>query len=786
MISILMIICIIATPIIHAQDHPDDIYWDRGFSRQSGTSAGEIVYDMIIYKNLPISCGRLSMHPGYLEIYNILAWDSVEYFPLDTGVSLYGRSMVEFNNKLIVGGHEYNGISIAEWDGSSWSTLDTGLTGNIEAMVVMNDSLFVAGWLQTASNSYAWSIAVWDGSSWGKLDGTFNGIINSLAVYNDQLIVGGNFTHIDLQSINIVARRDSNGWDNFYYSLGTSVTDIIVWDTMLVIAGDLKDNNKICLINSLDSLTFLPQSDSINTVNDLEIYNNQITVSTTYYDSLLTDATILTWNGTGWESIGENLLGTDLSIAKWGDSLFVFGNAKLKGQLYQHRSAMWNTNEWIINYDDGLLDYTYESAIFQDQIVVGGGFDYVGNETSDQIALYDGDNWTALGISDAVNVAGLYSHNDTLYAGGYFSEIGGINANSAVMYDGTTWTDIGFESMCNPHDFIHYNNKLIVGGSYLTIGSDTVTLAYRENNNWVPFDDQPNGVVGHFIIYRNNLIVAGQFDSIGTMPAKNIAMWDGSTWTALATSTDHQYTYMGDMIVKNDTLIVTGYFNEIDGVNAETIAFWDGSNWSSIGTGDIFSKSQYSIISVKVYNNQLVLGGQFDSIGGVAANNIAIWDGATFSPLGSGITSYPGWDSFSPYVSKLQVFQGNLYVFGQFFMAGGIESNNIARWTKDNVATDITDDEIRPSLPNEYVLNQNYPNPFNPTTEISFTLPKNSNVTLEVFNILGQKVSTLVNGYKSVGTYFIKWDASDFASGIYLYKLSTDEFSDVKKMTLMK
>ena len=196
--------------------------------------------------------------------------------------------------------------------------------------------------------------------------------------------------------------------------------------------------------------------------------------------------------------------------------------------------------------------------------------------------------------------------------------------------------------------------------------------------------------------------------------------------------------------------------------------------------------STNSIIAATEYNGQIVVGGDFDSIGGVAANNIAIWDGTTFSPLGSGISSYPGWEnSFPPYVSKLQVFQDELYVLGQFFMAGGIESNNIARWTKNNVSTDIEDDNVF-ILPQAFELHQNYPNPFNPTTEISFTIPKNSNVTLEIFNILGQKVSTLVDGYKSVGTHTVTWDASKFASGMYLYRLKADEFFSKKKMTLIK
>lgn len=89
-------------------------------------------------------------------------------------------------------------------------------------------------------------------------------------------------------------------------------------------------------------------------------------------------------------------------------------------------------------------------------------------------------------------------------------------------------------------------------------------------------------------------------------------------------------------------------------------------------------------------------------------------------------------------------------------------------------------------LPVSYVLNQNYPNPFNPTTDISFDLPKADYVTLQVFNIQGQMVVTLAEGIYSAGLHEIRWDASSQASGIYLYRLTTSEFTETKKMLLLK
>jgi len=97
-----------------------------------------------------------------------------------------------------------------------------------------------------------------------------------------------------------------------------------------------------------------------------------------------------------------------------------------------------------------------------------------------------------------------------------------------------------------------------------------------------------------------------------------------------------------------------------------------------------------------------------------------------------------------------------------------------------------TGDVVANMLPNEFGLDQNYPNPFNPTTEISFTLPAATHVTLEVYNVLGQRVTVLANGSFEAGSHTVTWDASNQASGIYLYRLTTGDRIETKKMLLLK
>ena len=90
------------------------------------------------------------------------------------------------------------------------------------------------------------------------------------------------------------------------------------------------------------------------------------------------------------------------------------------------------------------------------------------------------------------------------------------------------------------------------------------------------------------------------------------------------------------------------------------------------------------------------------------------------------------------------------------------------------------------TLPLEYSLSQNYPNPFNPTTKIKYEVPENTNVTLEVFDVLGRLIKTLVNENKSAGRYEVEFNASELSSGLYLYKISAVGFEQTRKMVLLK
>lgn len=115
----------------------------------------------------------------------------------------------------------------------------------------------------------------------------------------------------------------------------------------------------------------------------------------------------------------------------------------------------------------------------------------------------------------------------------------------------------------------------------------------------------------------------------------------------------------------------------------------------------------------------------------------------------------------------------------------GIMNNGSTFNIDTNLVVDIKDNNNN-QISSDFKLEQNYPNPFNPTTTISFFIPKKDFVILKVFNSLGQEVKTLVNEEKFAGNYEVIFNAVDFPSGVYFYKLQTLNYIETKKMTFLK
>lgn len=166
----------------------------------------------------------------------------------------------------------------------------------------------------------------------------------------------------------------------------------------------------------------------------------------------------------------------------------------------------------------------------------------------------------------------------------------------------------------------------------------------------------------------------------------------------------------------------------------------------------------------------------FDSLGGKMyffGNNVGIvFNGNT--PANEDLTGITGGTITSCAVKYLGQSGGYIYV--------GTETGGVFR--KQFVITSVDDEMIA----DKFELHQNYPNPFNPSTTISFTIPQPEFVTLEVYDILGNEIATLVNEYKPAGTYDVQFSTlnNQLSSGMYFYRIQAGQYSEVKKMILAK
>jgi hypothetical protein len=195
-----------------------------------------------------------------------------------------------------------------------------------------------------------------------------------------------------------------------------------------------------------------------------------------------------------------------------------------------------------------------------------------------------------------------------------------------------------------------------------------------------------------------------------------------------------------------------------------------------VNSAPVFDSKTFSDTTISVHNVNVLFKYQFkatDPDGDAVTFRI---DGD--SPSGSTLSSS---GAFNWVTSAAHA--GRTYLFMVTASDGTLSETKVITIITRSTVVSVEETE---TLPVKYDLLQNYPNPFNPNTNIKFSLPKEGNVVLKVYNIMGEEIKTLVNGFRSAGVYSINFDAKDLTSGLYFYKLQTTEFSKTMKMMLAK
>jgi hypothetical protein len=292
-------------------------------------------------------------------------------------------------------------------------------------------------------------------------------------------------------------------------------------------------------------------------------------------------------------------------------------------------------------------------AVFDDgngqALYAGGNFTNAFGVPANNIAKWNGSNWSALGSGLDLFVDALAVFDDgsgpALYVGGEFTHAGGVAANGIAKWNGSSWSALGS-------------------------GTNARVLALTT------FDDGSGPA----------LYAGGYFHMAGSVAVNNIAKWDGSSWSALGTGIGGQSSdAVRALSVFDDgggpALYAGGIFGIAGGVAANNIAKWNGTSWSGLGSG-MSGGSPSAVFALTVFTlgsaTALYAGGEFSLAGGISAHNIARWNGSSWSHLGGGV------GGVLPAVLDLTAFDdGNgpaLYVGGQFTTAGGMTAIEIAQW----------------------------------------------------------------------------------------------------------
>jgi hypothetical protein len=686
--------------------------WDGSSWHPLGTppldGVNGFVRALAVYEGALFAGGTFSTAGGASASF-IARWNGTTWAPLGAGtaegVDNTVWTMCVHNGELIVGGDftTAGGVAanrVAKWDAATWQPLgvspNDGMDDRVDAMTVYNGELYAGGWFSTAGEVSAKGVARWTGSTWQPVGAGMQGAVYTLSVFNNELIAGGHFWEAGGASIPKIARWNGTAWQ----SLGGGV------------------------------------SGGVEFVDALTVHNGELVAGGgfTHAEGINVNY-IARWNGApvgGWQSMGAGLQERVGALTVYDGQLMVGGRFTAADGKAVKRLASWDVSSGWQALSGGMDQMVRAMTVFAGETIAAGDFTRAGDVAASHIAHWDGLIWEPVGngLTDpspqGARVCALTHFNGQLIAGGFFTlaggpgggVAGGLTVNHIARWLGSTsggWQPLGagvngLGSNTVINALTVFNNELIAAGRFTTAansgGNITASNIARWNGTlWQtladPNGEGVNGEVFALTTYNGELIAAGAFTSAGGNPANHIARWRASPgWQALGDSPDEGVSgNVHALTIYQDKLIAAGAFTTAGDESANNIASWNGAavdGWQALGTGVTGNlPAAIPVNALTVYNGELIAGGAFTNAGGVPANRIARWNGASsvWASMGAGIA---GADPATlPSAVRAMVVDGNeLMVGGHFTLAGDRVSGYWARWGSLCPTGDVTGDGI--------------------------------------------------------------------------------------------
>ena len=395
---------------------------------------------------------------------------------------------------------------------------------------------------------------------------------------------------------------------------------------------------------------------------------------------------IAKWNGAAWSALGAGVDGPGggqiNALAFIGDTLYAGGEFATAGTVSAQNIAKWDGSAWSALQDgSGPSAEVNALAVIGTNLYIGGSFARAGNVQfgSENLVMWNGSTYSGVGGGTEDNVYALAVSGSTLYVGGDFVSAGSVPANNIATWNGSAWTALGDGANGPVRSLAVFAGGVVyAGGPFSAAGSVIISGVARWNGSAWSALVAGNGISGGSVnVLRDagaSFYAGGSFIGAGPVLARGIARYDkaADAWSDLAGGVTYtgpfafSGAYVTTVFVDGTDVYIGGYFSHAGGVAANNIAKWNGSAWSPLGTGTTGDVNAIVKIGSDIY-----AAGYFSTAGGVSCKNIAKWDGTAWSPLGTGLNDGG---------LALAVMGTDLYAGGLFTTAGGVNASRIAKW----------------------------------------------------------------------------------------------------------
>ena len=399
------------------------------------------------------------------------------------------------------------------------------------------------------------------------------------------------------------------------------------------------------------------------------------------------------WDGTKWTSISAPLQngGTvEAMVIDAQGNLYVGGSFREMGGISALRIAKWDGSQWHAMGTGLGFNGTYASQSVKalvigpnGQIYAGGFFAEAGSTTVNNIARWDGSQWRPLGTglidsSPAVN-AMAFDASGNLFATGRFNWLGDNTPISSgiAKWNGSTWSGVGTGLGIGKALMFDATGNLIVAGQFTSAGGVSANnIARWSGTAWSAFgtglDETGAGVLALGLAANGDVLAASKSSIVGDLVHNELMRWNGSAWVNAIPHPAISGLIRTFKILPNGHFILGGDFQKLglggDTFHANYLVRWDGTRFHRFGNGPNGKVRAAKFAA----NNDLIVGGDFRTIGGIEASGIARYDGNRWWPLGSGVDGELHSLATGP--------NGEVFAGGKFNTAGGVASKGIARW----------------------------------------------------------------------------------------------------------